>query len=352
VSPAENGEAFYTRPEAEQIRGLEQLAAEALRHWRLEGAKPLPTAYRENMTFQVDAAERGRFALRIHQAGYRSDAEIRSELAFMRALQERGVLTPELVPATDGSPFVVVQGPAVPEARQCDLFEWIEGRLLRSVGDPLPSEPEALATAYQEVGRQAAAIANAAETWKRPAGFTRPAWGAEGIFGERAHLGDWRTLASLTPEQRILFERLAERLRADLAAFGQSPDRFGMCHGDFLPENLMVCDDGLRLIDFDDCGESWYLFDFATSLFDLLGEPPFDACLAAMVAGYREKRALPEDHLARLPAFFLARALSYVGWSATRSHLRKASQIAPRLLAALDAFAPAYLAGEASALAC
>jgi Ser/Thr protein kinase RdoA (MazF antagonist) len=348
VSPAERAPGFYARPEAEQIHGLEQLAGEALRHWDLAGAKLAPAAYRENMTFRVEAGRRGRFALRIHQAGYRSDDEIRSELDFMRALRERGVPTPEVVPARGGSPFVVVRSPAVPEARQCDLFEWIEGRLLRSVGEPVPREPEALATAYRELGRHAAAIANAAEAWTRPEGFTRPVWDAEGIFGERAHLGDWRTLASLSPEQRRLFDRLAERLSADLAAFGRSPDRFGLCHGDFLPENLMVADDGLRLLDFDDCGESWHLFDFATALFDLLGEAPFEACRAALVAGFREQRALPEEHLDRLPTFLLARALSYLGWSASRSHLRKAGQIAPRLVAALEALAPAHLSGDAS----
>lgn len=337
---------FYALPESEQVGGLEQLASAALSHWQLAGARLVPVAYRENMTFRVDAGPRGCFALRIHQAGYRSDEEIESELAFMRALRERGVLTPEVVPARNGSLFVVVARPAVPEARQCDLFEWIEGHPLRATGDATPLDSDELASAYAEAGRQAAAIALVAEQWERPPAFTRPRWDAEGIFGAEAHLGDWRGHASLDDARRRLFERLAERLRADLADFGYGPDRFGLCHGDFLAENLMVCGRRLRLIDFDDCGDSWYLLDFATALFDLLGEAPFDACLTAMLAGYREHRPLPEAHLARLPALFLARALSYLGWSATRSHLRKAHEIAPPLLAALDGFAPAYLSAD------
>jgi len=347
MTTSSRADEFYALPEADQIRGLGALAGDALGRWGLARAKLAPAAYRENMTFRVDAGARGRFALRIHQASYRSDEEIRSELAFMSALRERGVATPEVVPARDGSVLVVAEHAAVPEPRRCDLFEWIDGRPLRSTDDAVPTADDALVAAYTEVGRQAAAIANAAEAWKRPPGFVRPVWDADGIFGTSAHLGDWRTLASLSPEQRDLFDRLAERLDDDLEAFGRTPDRFGLCHGDFLPENLMVCDGGLRLIDFDDCGESWQLFDFATAVFDLLGEPPFDACLGALVAGYREHRPLPEDHLARLPTFLLARALSYLGWSASRSHLDKAARIAPRLVLALDAFAPAYLAGDA-----
>ncbi len=339
-------EDFYASPEPEQVRGLGELARDATVRWGLREARITPVAYRENMTFRVDADGRGCFALRIHQAGYRSNAEIESELAFMQALREGGVGTPEVVPAADGSPFVVVESGSVPEARQCDLFEWIDGRPLRGAGAETEVEAPELARAYEEVGRQAGAIAEAAEKWQRPPDFTRPAWDAEGIFGKSAHLGDFRTLAMLSGEQRALLERLAEKLAADLAAFGKAPDRYGLSHGDFLPENILLCADGIRLIDFDDCGEGWFLFEFATALFDLLGQPAFDPCLAALVSGFRERRALPDAHLALLPAFLLARVLSYLGWSATRVHLRKAAEIAPRLIEAVETFGPAYLGGE------
>ena len=342
----ERGDGFYGLPETDQIRRLGELAHASLARWDLASASIEPAAYRENMTFRIDAGRRGRFALRIHQAGYRSDANIVSELAFMQALGEQGVRTPEVVPAGDGSLFVVAEGAGVPEPRQCDLFEWIDGRPLRATGDDAPHDTQSLATTYRELGRQAAAIANAAESWPRPPGFSRPAWDAEGIFGESAHLGDFRTLDGVTAEQRTLHGRLAEKLTDELGRFGKTPDRFGLSHGDFLPENIMVCADGIRLIDFDDCGEGWYLFDFATAVFDLLGGPAFDACVEAMTAGYRDRRTLPDEHLAFLPMFLLARALSYLGWSASRSHLEKARQIAPMLLAAVDAFGPVYLASD------
>lgn len=337
---------FYHLPETKQIHHLGELARRSLERWGLEDASVEPAAYRENMTFRIDAGRRGRFALRVHQAGYRSDANIVSELAFMQALAEHGVSTPEVVPATDGSLFVVVEGPDVPEPRQCDLFEWIDGRPLRAIGDRGAIDPS-LAPTYCELGRQAAAIANASESWTRPAGFSRPAWDAEGIFGASAHLGDFRTLDGVTSEQRALHERVAEKLGCELERFGKAPDRFGLSHGDFLPENIMVCGDGIRLIDFDDCGEGWFLFDFATAVFDLLGGPAFAPCVEAMTVGFRERRALPDEHLALLPTFLLARALSYLGWSASRSHLEKSRQIAPMLLAAIDAFGPAYLASDA-----
>lgn len=344
MASARTGDDFYRIPEAEQVRRLQDLGHSALAHWKLADAELTPAAYRENMTFRVDAGTEGRFALRIHQANYRTDANIRSELAFMQALGDGGVRTPAVVPAGDGSLFVHVSDGGVPEVRQCDLFEWIDGRPLREAGVVTTREPSELAAIYGEVGRQAAAIANVVEAWKRPPGFNRPSWDAEGIFGERGLIGDFRKLEGLRDDQRALLFDLAARLDADLAAFGKTPDRYGLCHGDFLPENIMVCEDGIRLIDFDDCGDSWRLFDFATAVFDLLGEPPYEACVDALVAGYRERRELPDAHLAMLPGFVLARALSYLGWSASRTHLEAATKIVPPILGAIEAFGPAYLA--------
>ena len=71
----------------------------------------------------------------------------------------------------------------------------------------MPEDPTELATVFLQLGRQAGTIANVAESWARPDGFTRPAWDAEGMFGENAHLGDWRKLAGLSAERRQLFER-------------------------------------------------------------------------------------------------------------------------------------------------
>lgn len=336
-------ERFYAQSEAEQIAGLGQLAKAALGRWGLDGADISPVAYRENMTFRVDAGARGCFALRIHQARYRTDDNIRSELAFMQALGERGIRTPYVVPAKDGAFLVIAESKAVPEPRQCDLFEWIDGRPLRAAGETYSGDIQALAAIYREVGREAGAIANMSASWVRPAGFSRPSWDAEGIFGRKALLGDFRKLEGISTEQRALLDRLAERLSTDLESFGKSPDRYGLSHGDFLPENIMVCADGIRMIDFDDCGEGWYLFDFTTALLDMLGEPAFDPCLDAMIAGYREHQPLPDEHLAMLPAFFVARALSYLGWAASRTHLEKAAVIKPVLLGAMEEMAPFYL---------
>ncbi len=334
---------FYDSAPDEQVRRLARLAEVALPHWGLEGAEVTEVAYRENMTFRVDAGDRGVYALRIHQGNYRTDAQIQSELDLMTYLESEGIRTPSVVPTLSGSLFTTVSADGVTEPRQCDAFKWIDGKPLRTTGQPI-GDIEPLTEAYAEVGRLAARIYNATEKWRKPAGFDRPAWDAEGIYGVNGHLGDFRRLEGATDAQMRLMLDVSEKLNVVLADFGQSPDRYGLSHGDFLAENIFVCEDGIRLLDFDDAGDSWFLFDIATALFDLLGTPAYDSCFAAIVSGYREHRDLPDDHLVMLPAFFLGRLLSYLGWCAKKPHMPQTAFIKPLLLAAVELHAPSLLA--------
>jgi Ser/Thr protein kinase RdoA (MazF antagonist) len=333
---------FYEASADEQIARLAEVVRVALPEWGLAGSEVSPVAYRENMTFRVDSAK-GAFAFRVHQANYRTDRQIQSELDLMAYLNGVGIRTPVVVPTTAGATFTTVSTPAVPEPRQCDLFEWIEGRPLRRTGEAFSTPLEELERSYVEVGRIAASIHNALEKWERPAGFDRPAWDCEGIFGESAHLGDFRRLTDIGDEQRRLLLAIAEKLKDVLGDFGQGSDRFGLSHGDFLAENVFVCEDGIRLLDFDDAGESWFLFDLTTAVFDLLEAPSFQPCMDAIVSGYRELRPLPQEHLRIVPAFVLARILSYLGWCAKKAHMPQATWMKPVLLAAAEKYGPGFL---------
>ena len=334
---------FYQSAPDEQVRRLAGLAGAALTEWGLSDAGLSSVAYRENMTFKVDAGSRGVFALRVHQGNYRTDAQIQSELDLMNYLDGQGIRTPRVVPTRSGALFTTVAADGVAEPRQCDLFEWIDGRLLRMTGQPIPGDLGPLAEAYAEVGRLAGRIYNATEAWEKPQGFTRPAWDAEGIFGVNGNIGDFRKLQDIPDEQRRLLVDVSEKLTEMLEVFGEGSDRYGLSHGDFLAENIFVCEDGIRLVDFDDAGDSWHMLDIATAVFDLLDTPAFEPCLGAFVSGYREHRELPDSHLEMLNAFVLARLLSYLGWCAKKTHMPQTAVIKPLLLNAFEQHARGFL---------
>ena len=81
-----------------------------------------------------------------------------------------------------------------------------------------------------------------------------------------------------------------------------------------IPDNLMISNDELVLIDFDDAGFGYYMFELATILHPLQEHVDYEDLKGALLAGYQAFRSLSEEDLAYLEAFRLARALSYLGW--------------------------------------
>jgi Ser/Thr protein kinase RdoA (MazF antagonist) len=335
----------------EQVRRLTGLARRALAAWGLDESPLSLLKYRENAVFSVGDEGGARCVLRIHRPGYRSDAEIRSEAAWMRALADVGVRTPEMLPTQAGDLVELARGDGVPEPRQCDLFRWVDGAQLGSIEAGVGGGADAVASAYHTLGGLAALMHEHAVHWKRPEGFTRPDWGLDALLGESPSLGRFWELPGLAAEQRRLLFRARDRARETLSEFGATPDRYGLIHGDFLPENVLVSEAGPRLIDFDDSGQSWYGFELATALFPLLLQGYLADARAAYLDGYRARRALPEEHLAVLPAQLMARGLSYLGWPAGRPEMEEGRLLRPLLIASVTQLAERYLGGEPLGLA-
>jgi Ser/Thr protein kinase RdoA (MazF antagonist) len=335
---------FYDIDVAEQARRLEAAGHEALQHWNMRDCELHLIKYRENAVFRVESGGL-RHALRLHRHGYHTDAELRSELQWMQALGEAGITVPTIVPAASGELFVSHSADGLPGAIQVDLFEWIEGRQLGSVEAGI-ADDSSVASNYRTIGELAAQVHNQAVTWKMPAGFTRHAWDADGLAGEQPFWGRFWEIGAATPAERALLVRGRDAVYAALGRLAKSPGTYGMIHADFLLENIMVDGDELRLIDFDDAGFGWHLFELVTSLYFIAREPYFDQARDALIEGYRLHRQLPDQQLELLPLFFLARAFTYVGWVHTRHETETAKELTPVLLAAACELADDYLSNS------
>ena len=333
---------FDTASTEEQVRRLGEVARAALQHWNVSpDAQVELIKHRENAVFSVTDGNQ-RYALRVHRGGYHSDASLASELEWIAAINSEELRTPQILKTRDGQSFARVTVDSVPDGRQVDLLEWFDGAPIGSIEQGVSSEGDT-AEIFTLVGELMAVTHNHSQSWQRPPNFVRHAWDEEGILGEDPFWGRFLDLPALTDEQRHRLEQVRIRARADLEAFGKGDDRYGLIHADFLPENLLQSDAGICLIDFDDAGFGWHLFDVATTLFFQLGEPTFDAAMAGLVSGYRSKRLLPDEHLALLQLFFLLRGLTYLGWAHTRSETETAKELTPTVVAAVDEMAQDYL---------
>jgi acetylornithine/succinyldiaminopimelate/putrescine aminotransferase/Ser/Thr protein kinase RdoA (MazF antagonist) len=321
------------------LQPVKRLAQQALSHWNLDDAGIDVIKHRENTVFKVTAGDGRCFVLRVHRAGYHSDAALKSELTWMRALRDHGISVPAVVPTRNGKLFVWVGED--PDRRQCDLFEWIEGRLFNDLGRVERGMKVELCERYERLGALAARLHTQAVHWQPPADFVRHSWDENGLLGEQPLWGRFWEHPVITPGQKreILQARLV--LQEFLKKFGKSPDKYGLIHADFLPENILVHAGEMNLIDFDDCGYGWHLFEMATSLFPQINQPFFDDLVTAFVAGYRSERDLSEADLEVFPAFLMMRGFTYLGWLLTRGQdMKYGDRLAQEIVNGLVKFIP------------
>lgn len=331
---------FASLTEPEQAARLCALGRRALVAWDLGDAHLELIKYRENAVFGVTTNAGDRNVLRVHRPHYRSDDQIRAEGAWMKALAAAGIETPSMRPTRDGDVLCLATADGVPEPRQCDLLAWVDGAPVGTLEHGVALDDAALRSTYVTVGAIAARIHNHGLDWQRPAGFTRPAWDADALVGDSPVFGRFWELPELAPDTRTLLLAARDRSRDRMAALGPANE---LIHGDLIPDNLLASASALRIIDFDDCGWSWFGFELATSLFTLRLAGGFEPALDAWLAGYRSVRPFPDWQLELLPTFLMARGLSYLGWPLGRPEIASQRPLVPFFAAALSDMATGYL---------
>lgn len=328
------------------LEQMQALARLALERWDLDVASVTPIKVRENAVFRIDLRSGGRAVLRVHRHGYHADAALESEFTWLRALESAGIRVPRAIRSRRARDFEVVAIPGTEAARQIDVFEWVDGRQLGSIESGVhagDAGDAGVASQYFEIGTIAARMHNHTAGWRRPPEFLRHAWDREGLVGEQPFWGRFWELAALTDAQRTLLVRARATMAEDLEALGTGTDHYGLIHADLVPENVLIDGDRLCVIDFDDAGFGWHVFELATSLYFIEGDGVFETARDALIRGYRSERPLSDEAIDRLPLFLAARGTTYLGWVHTRQGTETARELTPFLVERACAAAAHYL---------
>jgi Ser/Thr protein kinase RdoA (MazF antagonist) len=318
---------------------LEPVARRALREYGLAPDSALTLLnVSENATYAVDDAATGdRTVLRFHRRGYHDATAIASELAWLDAVrEEEGLRTPRVLPAPDGRRVLALEEDGSPDPRHVVRFEWLPGI------EPTPSD-ERLPRWFELLGAVTARLHRHARTWRTPPGFRRFAWDYDGAFGTEARWGRWQDGIAVGPEEREVLGRLDETLRRRLAAYGSGPERYGLVHADLRLANLLVQDDETYLIDFDDCGFGWFLYDFGAAVSFFEHDPRIPELTDAWVRGYRTVAELPAADEAEIPTFVLMRRLLLVAWIGSHAGTDLAQEMGAEYTATSCRLAEDYL---------
>ncbi len=332
ISPA----AFAALPTAQQLRRVELLAREALPLYGLpQEAEIKLLNYSENATFLVRPRGAPPRVLRINRPGYHPRAHIVTELAWVKALRrDTPVITADVHEGLDGEAVQHIWHPAVPEPRNCVLMEFLPGKE--------PDEGNRLA-AFAMLGEVTARLHAHASTWKGADSQGRHRWDFEAMLGKVSLWGRWQNGLGMTPAKQRHLSRVVKALRPRIEAIGESRRRFGLVHADLRAANLLVHEGRVAVIDFDDTGYSWFIYDLAAALSFIETHPDMPAYVEAWLESYRKLRPLSRQELAAIDSFIMLRRMLLVAWIGSHADTAQAQAMGPGFTDDTCALADRYL---------
>ena len=113
--------------------------------------------------------------------------------------------------------------------------------------------------------------------------------------------------------------------------------------------NLLIDGGNTRLIDFDDCGSGWFMYDFAAGISFMEDHQQVPALRAAWLDGYQQIRPLSPADIAEIDSFVLMRRMALLAWTGSHAHTDQARAVAPHFAAGSAVLAAAYLGRFAAA---
>jgi Ser/Thr protein kinase RdoA (MazF antagonist) len=298
-----------------QVARNRNIAKQALRAYPVTVDSLRFIAHGENTTFRVDAAGE-RFLMRVHRPNRHgrsvdSRAAVGSELAWLDALRrDTDLSVPTPIRTTHGESTSAVNG------RVCSLLGWQNGRIHAA---------RPAAVHMRRMGETLALLHNHASSWQVPAGFVRMRWDWGTFFGDTMEYGGVSAAGCwdlLPAPVRVQFDEVARRMRTVMKDLGSDCDVFGLIHADLHLENALFDGAEVRLIDFDDCGFGYWLYDIAVTLWEYRHGDHYLAFRDALVDGYTKHRAKPD--LTHLDVFIATREVAFGLWFAGMAQVNPA----------------------------
>jgi Ser/Thr protein kinase RdoA (MazF antagonist) len=138
------------------------------------------------------------------------------------------------------------------------------------------------------------------------------------MFTEASPFRPGRLEEALSAQEWSLFRHVEERTRATFHTLDRIGAPKGLVHFDFILLNCHLVRHRrgweVGVIDFDDLGWGYFLYDLCPLLDNLADYPNYRTMRRAFLAGYRSVRALPPSLEAYLPILMAARHAVACAW--------------------------------------
>ena len=293
---------------------MDNLGPELTQYWDFDPDSFQLLAAREN-TIYCAQTERGKIVIRKHRAGYQDATRIESELCLMHAMKAANCSVPNAIAAKNNR-FVIAH-----EGDHFTAVSWVSGK---TMSDVLSSDPnvDRITQIYHDLGVRLAEFHDTADAWSPPKNFSRHSWDRLGLVGAQPFWGRFWDNPDLLPDERYIFTQIQDQMNEALSHLEDTLD-YGLIHADLIPDNVMIDENDITFLDFDDCGFGFRLFDIATILLKQIETHDFQDKAKALMEGYRTRRDLDPRFVLM---FLVLRSLTYVGWIVDRPNIENAAE--------------------------
>ncbi|MBB3773752.1 Ser/Thr protein kinase RdoA (MazF antagonist) [Angulomicrobium tetraedrale] len=273
----------------------------------------------ENATFRIGSGHH-QSILRVHRQNYHTFTEISSELAWMEDIRSSGIVeVPVALSDEHGTTIQTLPSHGGVPGRHAVMFSYLPGKA--------PSVEENLPHWFTVLGEVTARLHRHSMAWTPPKWFVRHVWDADAMHGARKLWGAWQSAIDLGNDGKAIIGLAVDKIRHELGEYGQSPDRFGLVHADLRLANLLIDGDRLKVIDFDDSGFSWHMYDFAAAVSFIEHLPNIPELRDAWLDGYSKKAPVTSQDRNIIPTMVMTRRILLMAWLASHREIPLSKEI-------------------------
>jgi len=277
----------------------------------------------ENQIYLInDHHSSKRYVMRINSGrlAYHNAEQIHSEMMWLDALgADTDIIVPKVLAAKNGSWVQELSIPGKDKPSYAVVYSFLDG---------VEPPEEELLEGFEQLGTISAQMHSHAKRWSPPSGFTRPTWTSEAILNDQLTWGNWRDGVNIDAQALNVLQRVEVVIHGRLDNADVSSENYGLIHADLRLANLLIHGETTAIIDFDDCGLGWYLFDLAGALSFLEDREDVTDLINSWIRGYQQVAEVPADAEVMIPTLIMLRRIQLIGWLGyQQAHLDFARQI-------------------------
>lgn len=283
------------------------LVQQVLERYGLTDARTFPLRSYNNQVYRVEQADGQCFSLRICGFLNMQRSSMEDEMRWLDFVaQHNPRLAPRPIANKQGELITVIPMPEG-ERLSC-LFAWIEGVEVRSALTPL---------VMFKIGQSMATLHTIAREFPFPDANSDFRGGYRYDQSLLLSHRDWidKHGDAIGVENVALLYRTIDQVVAAMERIGTTPANYGMIHADLGFGNMLLHNEQLYIIDFEQLGRGHFLYDFAVLCNELRETTAdFEPLWQSFVAGYGEVATLPFHQAEELQPFIIATQLNFLDW--------------------------------------